>query len=106
MSLIRECSGRLAQWLERLVHTEEVGGSNPPSPTIGLTPTLPAASLVVNLAEVAKWQTRCVQGAVSLRTCGFKSLPRHQIVPATGHPAGLLVRLKVPRGARSRGIHR
>ena len=26
--------GRLAQWLERLVHTEEVGGSNPPSPTI------------------------------------------------------------------------
>ena len=27
--------GRLAQRLERLVHTEEVGGSNPPSPTIG-----------------------------------------------------------------------
>ena len=25
--------GRLAQWLERLVHTEEAGGSNPPSPT-------------------------------------------------------------------------
>ena len=29
-----EPEGRLAQWLERLVHTEEVGGSNPPSPTI------------------------------------------------------------------------
>ena len=29
-------------------------------------------------AEVAEWQTRCVQGAVSLRMCGFKSLPRHQ----------------------------
>ena len=28
-----ELKGRLAQWLERLVHTEEVGGSNPPSPT-------------------------------------------------------------------------
>ena len=26
--------GRLAQRLERLVHTEEAGGSNPPSPTI------------------------------------------------------------------------
>ena len=26
--------GRLAQWLERLVHTEEVGGSTPPSPTM------------------------------------------------------------------------
>ena len=25
--------GRLAQWLERLVHTEEVGGSSPLSPT-------------------------------------------------------------------------
>ena len=31
-----------------------------------------------HLAEVAKRQTRCVQGAVSFRTCGFKSLPRHQ----------------------------
>ena len=30
-------------------------------------------------AEVAEWQTRCVQGAVSLRMCGFKSLPRHQL---------------------------
>ena len=30
-----------------------------------------------HLAEVAKRQTRCVQGAVSFRTCGFKSLPRH-----------------------------
>ncbi len=28
---------------------------------------------------MAEWQTRCVQGAVSLRMCGFKSLPRHQI---------------------------
>ena len=68
--------GRLAQRLERLVHTEEVGGSNPPSPTI------PAAARVFfttenHRAEVAKRQTRCVQGAVSFRTCGFKSLPRH-----------------------------
>ena len=25
--------GRLAQWLERLLHTQEVGGSTPPPPT-------------------------------------------------------------------------
>ena len=31
--------GRLAQRLERLVHTEEVGGSNPPSPTTSATAT-------------------------------------------------------------------
>ena len=61
--------GRLAQWLERLVHTEEVGGSTPPSPT--MLSGIPRA-------EVAERQTRCVQGAVSLRMCGFKSLPRHQ----------------------------
>lgn len=29
-------------------------------------------------AEVAERQTRCVQGAVSARACGFKSRPRHQ----------------------------
>ncbi len=28
-------------------------------------------------AEVAEWQTRCVQGAVSERACGFKSHLRH-----------------------------
>ena len=26
--------GRLAQWLERLLHTQEAGGSTPPPPTI------------------------------------------------------------------------
>jgi hypothetical protein len=28
-------------------------------------------------AEVAEWQTRYVQGVVSVRTCGFKSHLRH-----------------------------
>ena len=64
--------GRLAQWLERLVHTEEVGGSSPPSPTMwlgpcreyGRTPVLLAISPSLIQAEVAKRQTRCVQGAV------------------------------------------
>ena len=87
--------GRLAQRLERLVHTEEAGGSNPPSPTRGLAPDALAPNLGADhRAEVAKRQTRCVQGAVSLWTCGFKSLPRHQPfperVPARPHqkPAG------------------
>ncbi len=31
-------------------------------------------------AEVAEWQTRYVQGVVSVRTCGFKSHLRHHIV--------------------------
>ena len=31
--LCQGCRGRLAQWLERLVHTEEVVGSNPSPPT-------------------------------------------------------------------------
>ena len=34
-------------------------------------------------AEVAERQTRCVQVAVSLRMCGFKSLPRHQKANST-----------------------
>ena len=29
--------GRLAQWLERLLHTQEVSGSNPLLPTIAQT---------------------------------------------------------------------
>ena len=41
----------------------------------------PWASARTPRAEVAEWQTRCVQGAVSLRMCGFKSLPRHQTAP-------------------------
>ena len=68
-----QCPGRLAQWLERLVHTEEAGGSNPPSPTIGRLSGKPEVQ--------PRWRnrkTRCVQGAVSLRMCGFKSHPRHQ----------------------------
>src|SRR3972149_10162431 len=35
-------------------------------------------------AEVAEWQTRYVQGVVSLRSCGFKSHLRHQTRPALG----------------------
>ena len=31
-------------------------------------------------AEVAEWQTRCVQGAVPLRAWEFKSPPRHCFV--------------------------
>ena len=50
-----------------LVHTQEVGGSNPLPPT-------------TKKAEVAEWQTRCVQGAVPLRAWEFKSPPRHDIV--------------------------
>ena len=42
--------GRLAQWLERLLHTQEVTGSSP----------------VLPRAEVAEWQTRYVQGVVSV----------------------------------------
>ncbi len=87
--------GRLAQWLERLVHTEEVGGSNPPSPTIQAARQVPDRGANFQPAEVAKRQTRCVQGAVSLWTCGFKSLPRHHPYPvrarewpASGHNAG------------------
>ena len=59
--------GRLAQRLERLVHTEEAGGSNPPSPTIegNLMLPLPPSLGADHRAEVAKRQTRCVQGAVS-----------------------------------------
>jgi hypothetical protein len=30
------CLGRLAQWLERLLHTQEVRGSTPRPPTINL----------------------------------------------------------------------
>ena len=62
----RVALGRLAQRLERLVHTEEVGGSNPPSPTI---PPAANGSLKTenHRAEVAKRQTRCVQGAVSIK---------------------------------------
>jgi hypothetical protein len=32
-----------------------------------------------NLAEVAEWQTRYVQGVVSARACGFKSHLRHHL---------------------------
>ncbi len=32
-------------------------------------------------AEVAEWQTRYVQGVVSVRTCGFNSHLRHHRAP-------------------------
>jgi hypothetical protein len=54
---------------ERLLHTQEVAGSNPAPPTI---------VIYWDSAEVAEWQTRYVQGVVSARTCGFKSHLRHQ----------------------------
>ncbi len=79
--------GRLAQWLERLVHTEEVGGSTPPSPTMQFGPSESRPSARLSRAEVAERQTRCVQGAVSLRMCGFKSLPRHQKANSLQHSA-------------------
>src|SRR3989304_354543 len=49
-----------------MLHRQEAAGSNPAPPTIQMR------------AEVAEWQTRCVQGAVSERACGFKSHLRHQ----------------------------
>ncbi len=55
--------GRLAQRLERLLHTQEATGSNP----------------VLPRAEVAEWQTRYVQDVVSFRMCGFKSHLRHHM---------------------------
>ena len=84
-------TGRLAQWLERLLHTQEVRGSSPrPPTTIGrralnwpahvrwLGVRLKRPSVHVWNAEVAERQTRYVQDVVPARVCGFKSLLRHQ----------------------------
>ena len=54
-------------------------------------------------AEVAKRQTRCVQGAVSLWTCGFKSLPRHQKCPGFTSACSSVDRA-LPCGGRGRGF--
>ena len=48
-------------------------------------------------AEVAEWQTRCVQGAVSLRMCGFKSLPRHQLATRFNGTHRALVAQRIER---------
>ncbi len=48
-------------------------------------------------AEVAEWQTRCVQGAVSLRMCGFKSLPRHQPANRANRTLRALVAQRIER---------
>lgn len=55
--------GDVAQLGERGVRIAEVRGSSP---------------LISRPAEVAEWQTRYVQGVVSLRAWGFKSPLRHR----------------------------
>ena len=114
-TLDRSISGRLAQWLERSLHTREVRGSSPRLPTReqsvfshrlscsnhnrGLT----VWRLTNGCAEVAERQTRYVQGVVPARACGFKSLLRHhyndtvkvdwlrgQSFPFQGHFADIL----------------
>ena len=49
--------GRLAQWLERLVHTEEVGGSTPPSPTMLFGNVRVQPSIYkISLAPAPRWR--------------------------------------------------
>ena len=44
-TLGRNDSGRLAQWLERSLHTREVRGSSPRLPTRAISPQPPALRL-------------------------------------------------------------
>ena len=53
------CYGRLAQWLERLFYTQDVGGSNPSPPTLDLfqrAPSLQKSPLARLLLSVSKRQ--------------------------------------------------
>ena len=50
--------GRLAQWLERLLHTQEVTGSSPVLPTI--QPSLPVAQRGHSIADEARL-LRCLE---------------------------------------------
>ena len=47
--------------------------------------------LGVALPKWWNWQTRCVQGAVSVRTCGFKSHLRHKSSPPERRVRGLFL---------------
>ena len=76
--------GRLAQRLERLVHTEEVGGSNPPSPTISrryrAIPTAPNSGKPRwRNGRRAAFRAQCPLGRVgSNPSLGTKTNGRHQ----------------------------
>lgn len=61
-AIVRRACGRMAQWRERLPHTEEVGGSNPPAPT-----RLPPPSRHLRRAQVLGFRSRCSRP-------GFRSL--------------------------------
>ena len=80
--------GRLAQRLERLVHTEEAGGSNPPSPTIegNLMLPLPPALGQTTGPRWRNGRRAAFRAQCPLWTCGFKSLPRHQPFPKGNRP--------------------
>ncbi len=72
LAMVGSSGGSTQGWwgvtgLERPDCIGEVSGSSPLPPTR-------------KRAEVAEWQTRCVQGAVPLRAWEFKSPPRHHIV--------------------------